>query len=55
MEREPNSFFEKVRSGYLNLADSEPERFEVLDGSLSVDVIEAQIWEKLVKKYGIGS
>ena len=55
MEREPDSFFEKVRSGYLNLADSEPERFEVLDGSLSVDVIEAQIWEKLVKKYGIGS
>ena len=55
MEREPDSFFEKVRSGYLNLADSEPERFEVLDASLSVDVLEVQIWETLVKRYGLGS
>jgi dTMP kinase len=33
-----------VRTGYLKLAESEPERFLVLDGSASVEVLEQQIW-----------
>lgn len=44
MEQEAIEFFQAVRSGYLKLAESEPERFLVLDGSASVEALEKQIW-----------
>ena len=55
MEREPNSFFEMVRSGYLEMAKANEKRFVLLDGSQSADAIEDEIWEHLNKKYGIGN
>lgn len=45
MEQEAIEFFEAVRAGYLKLTKSEPERFLVLDGSLSVEALQEQIWE----------
>ncbi|MCP4846888.1 MAG: dTMP kinase [Verrucomicrobiaceae bacterium] len=47
MEREPDAFFEKVRRGYLDLAESEPERFIVLDAMKSPDQIAREIWNYL--------
>ena len=44
MEQEAIEFFEAVRAGYLKLAESEPERFLVLDGSASIETLEQQIW-----------
>jgi dTMP kinase len=44
IEQEAIEFFQAVRTGYLKLAESEPERFLVLDGSASVEVLEQQIW-----------
>jgi dTMP kinase len=44
MEQEALGFFEAVRAGYLALAAAEPERFLVLDGSESVEVLEEKIW-----------
>ena len=44
IEQEAIEFFQAVRAGYLKLAESEPERFLVLDGSASVEVLEQQIW-----------
>ncbi|HIG84708.1 MAG TPA: dTMP kinase [Verrucomicrobia bacterium] len=55
MEREPDSFFEKVRVGYLELANNNPERFVLLDASKSADELELEIWNNLNKKYGVGS
>ena len=55
MEREPDSFFEMIRSGYLDLARDNKDRFVVLDGSQSPEVIECEIWNYLNKKYGIGN
>ena len=55
MEREPDSFFEKVRVGYLELANNNPERFVLLDSSKSADELELEIWDNLNKKYGVGS
>lgn len=55
MEREPDSFFEKVRVGYLGLANNNPERFVLLDASKSADELELEIWDNLNKKYGVGS
>lgn len=45
MEQEAMEFFQAVRAGYLKQAEAEPERFQVLDGSQSIEALEAQIWE----------
>ncbi len=37
------AFFEKVRAGYLALAEAEPERFRVIDGSGTVDESDALV------------
>jgi dTMP kinase len=47
MEQEAIEFFQAVRQGYLTLAAAEPQRFVVLDGSLSIERLEAQIWQKV--------
>lgn len=44
IEQEAIGFFEAVRAGYLQLAESEPERFLVFDGCLSIDLLHQQIW-----------
>jgi dTMP kinase len=44
MEQEAIDFFHAVRVGYLELAEAEPERFLVLDGSASVEALEQEIW-----------
>ena len=43
LEREKTEFFETVRSAYLDLAKAEPERFLVVDASVSVEQMQAQI------------
>lgn len=37
------AFFEQVRSAYLRMAAEEPDRFEVVDGSSSVEAADAEI------------
>lgn len=44
MEQEAIEFFQAVRTGYLKLAESEPERFLVLDGSDSIETLQETIW-----------
>ena len=43
MEREAIDFFKAVRKGYLTLAESEPDRFLVLDGSNSIETLQDRI------------
>lgn len=43
MEQENIEFFQAVRTGYLDLAAVEPERFYVLDGSQSVEELSEAI------------
>jgi dTMP kinase len=47
MERENVDFYKKVREGYLVLAKGMPERFIVVDGTKSEDVIEKKIWSEV--------
>jgi dTMP kinase len=42
-EREALAFHEKVRNGYLCLADNEPGRFRTVDGSAPLDDVTADI------------
>jgi len=45
MESRGSEFYEKVRKGYLTLAEEEP-RFMVLDGMKPVDELHAIAWER---------
>lgn len=43
MESQPLEFFEKVRAGYLALAEGEPDRIAVIDASKSIDEVTEEI------------
>ena len=47
LEREKTTFFEAVRSCYLELAAAEPERFLVVDAALRPDEIQAVIRDRV--------
>ena len=42
-DTETAAFFERVRAAYLALAAEEPDRFEIVDGSGSVEAAEQAI------------
>lgn len=44
-----SEFHERVRNGYLDLAHQEPERFVVLDGTLSQDVLQRRILDVVLQ------
>ncbi|MBI1805545.1 MAG: dTMP kinase [Ignavibacteria bacterium] len=44
MESSGRRFFEDVRTGYQELAKSEPKRFITIDGMRPVETIHAEIW-----------
>jgi len=46
-EKEEKAFHQRVRKGYLRLAAEEPERWLVIDASLSKERIKQTIWEKV--------
>jgi dTMP kinase len=48
MEEADRAFFERVAQGYQAIAAAEPKRVKLIDGSGSVQAIEAEIW-KLVE------
>ena len=50
MEEEPIEFYERVCEGYRELAKSEPDRFILINGAQSPDVIERQIWDVVQSK-----
>ena len=43
IEQEDEAFFERIRDCYLQRADQQPARFRVLDASLSLDQVRAQL------------
>lgn len=45
MENQSRAFFDKVRTGYLKLVQSESHRFIHINGTAELSVIEAQIWD----------
>lgn len=53
LERADLAFHQRVRAGFLALAQQEPERFRVLDGTQSPDDLAGQIWDVVENKLGI--
>jgi dTMP kinase len=53
MESEDHPFFDRIRNGYVHIAQADPKRLKLIDGSLPVEMIAAKIFEhseKLIKK-----
>jgi dTMP kinase len=48
MDAETAAFYERVRQAYLRIADSEPQRFRVIDAARPVDLIAGEV-ESLVR------
>ena len=46
-EQEANAFHQRVRKGYLKLADEEPQRWLVVNACLPKEKIKKIIWEKV--------
>jgi len=46
-EQEDLTFKRKVRQGFLALAQRFPERYVVLDGTLSIETLAQQVWSKM--------
>src|ERR1043165_7763204 len=44
MEQEPDEFYSRVREAYCELAEREPNRIVLIDGSRPADDIENEIW-----------
>ena len=44
IEDQNRTFFEKVRIGYLKIAEQESERFYVINGTRTIDSIAGKIW-----------
>ena len=47
IESQPQSFFEKVRQGYLEVARAEPSRVKIIDASASPEAVHESIWQLL--------
>jgi len=52
MERENIDFYKKIREGYLVLAQGMPDRFAVLDGTLTQDALEKKVWATVKERLG---
>lgn len=47
IEKEKNDFFERVRNAYLDLAKQHPDRICVVDASVALEQVQAQIKQQL--------
>lgn len=45
MENQTLDFYDRVRRGYLDLAQCEPQRVKVVDGAGNLPAVEAAVWE----------
>lgn len=52
-EQEPRNFFERVRQGYLDRVQKDPQRFVVIDASKSLQEVQKQIAQALQNFFGL--
>ena len=51
MEQEPTEFYDRVRTGYRELAARDPHRIVLIDGARPVDEVENEIWEMISVRF----
>lgn len=53
IEREDRSFHERVRAGYLELAQRWPKRIRRIDGARDMNALEQDIWDRVFHEFSI--
>jgi dTMP kinase len=53
MEQQPAEFYDRVRQAYRELAEREPNRIVLIDGSGDADKIENEIWEVISSRFSV--
>jgi dTMP kinase len=53
MEAEPADFYERVRQGYRDLAQTHPERVKIIDAGGSIEETEAAIWKEVKTTFNL--
>jgi dTMP kinase len=53
-ERESLNFHNKVREGYLNILQSEPARFRLIDAARDTETIQQEVYRHIIKYTGHG-
>lgn len=52
-EQRDLEFQKKLRTAFLDIARHEPHRCQVMDASRDADVLEGQIWQVVVERFGL--
>ena len=53
MENNSDTFFENVTSGYRTISKNSPDRYFLIDGTLTIDKIHNLIWNKVKKEFNL--
>jgi len=53
MEQQPAEFYERVREAYRELAERDPNRVVLIDGSRDANQIENEIWKMLCSRFPV--
>ncbi len=51
MEQESTEFYDRVRTGYRELAIRDPDRIILIDGTRPADEVENEIWEMISNRF----
>lgn len=51
-ERMGTAFHDRVRAGFLDLVAAEPERFQVIDASRTIEQVETVVWDVVRHHFG---
>lgn len=54
LEREAITFHHKVRNGYLEMAEKEPERWQIIDSARPMSAVQEDLRRILGEKFGLG-
>ena len=49
-EEQPLEFHKKIRDGYLTIARENPERWRIIDASLTQEEISQEIWRHIIEQ-----
>jgi dTMP kinase len=53
MESAGKEFYERVRSGYMEIAKNEPNRLVVIDGATTIQDVEREVWRVVKRKLNL--
>jgi dTMP kinase len=55
IEKQQVDFFERVRKAYLDIAEREPDRVKIIDASLELEQVQAQIRTVMMPRLQAGA